>query len=100
VTDAFANDPMFSAMNPARNNHGFLVFCPLEVTPPSDQATYLELGIRDAFPAYCPLNPTRASARQALSRVLPSLDPRSVTASNSIERQFGPMLQSMTPQRP
>ncbi|MBP3125690.1 hypothetical protein [Thalassospira sp. ER-Se-21-Dark] len=100
VTDAFANDPMFSGMNPARNNHGFLVFCPLDVTPPSDQATYLELGISDAFPAYCPLNPTRASARQALSRVLPSLDPRSVTASNSIERQFGPMLQAMTAQRP
>ena len=100
VTGAFANDPMFSGMNPARNNHGFLVFCSLEDTPPSDQPVYLELGIVDAFPAYCPLNPTRASARQALSRVLPSLDPRSVTASNSIERQFGPMLQGMTAQNP
>ncbi|MCC9621440.1 hypothetical protein LPB41_07000 [Thalassospira sp. MA62] len=100
VTDAFANDPMFSGMNPARNNHGFLVFCPLQSVPSSDQATYLELGLSDAFPAYCPLNPTRASARQALSRVLPSLDPRSVTASNSIERQFGPMLQAMSAQRP
>ncbi|MHC8491212.1 hypothetical protein ACTU44_00715 [Thalassospira sp. SM2505] len=100
VTSAFANDPMFSGLNPARNNHGFLVFCPLDDTPPSDQPVYLELRISDAFPAYCPLNPTRSSARQALSRVLPSLDPRSVTASNSIERQFGPMLQGMTSQNP
>ncbi|SOB92246.1 glycosyltransferase family 2 protein [Thalassospira xiamenensis] len=100
VTNAFVNDPMFSGLNPARNSHGFLVFCPLEDTPASDQPVYLELAISDAFPAYCPLNPTRASARQALSRVLPSLDPRSVTASNSIERQFGPMLQNMTAQSP
>ncbi|MFV1849686.1 MAG: glycosyltransferase family 2 protein [Porticoccaceae bacterium] len=100
VTAAFAQDPMFSGLNPARNNHGFLVFCPLDETPSSDQVMYLELGIRDAFPAYCPLNPTRSSARQALSRVLPSLDPRSVTASNSIEKQFGPMLQGMSAQSP
>ncbi|OKH89718.1 hypothetical protein [Thalassospira sp. TSL5-1] len=100
VTEAFINDPMFSGMNSARNSHGFLVFCPLADTPASDQPIYLEFNITDSFPAYCPLNPTRASARQALSRVLPSLDPRSVTASSSIERQFGPMLQNMTAQSP
>ncbi|MFH1804524.1 MAG: hypothetical protein ABID63_06515 [Pseudomonadota bacterium] len=100
VTEAFLGDAMFAGMNPARNSHGFLVFCALPETPPSDLPVYLEFDIANAFPAYCPLTPTRASARQALSRVLPSLDPRSVAASSSIERQFGPMLQHMEAQSP
>lgn len=100
VTEAFINDPMFTGLNPARSSHGFLVFCPLPDAPSSDQPVYLELEIEGSYPAYCPLNPTRSSARQALSRVLPSLDPRSVTASSSIERQFGPMLQNMEAQSP
>lgn len=100
VTEAFRADPMFAGLDASKTGHGFLAFALGMATPGGATPVYLELSMAEAHPAYYPLSLVKVSARQALQRLLPSLDPRSVTASNAIELQFGPMLKSLEGQPP
>jgi hypothetical protein len=99
VTQAFGEDRLFAGLDRTRHSHGFLAFAP-RLAPASGAPAYLELEIAGGLPAYCPLSPVRATARQALTRLLSALDPRTAAATSAIERQFGPMLQTLAPASP
>ncbi|GGF66448.1 hypothetical protein GCM10007301_27680 [Azorhizobium oxalatiphilum] len=93
VTNAFLSDPLFGALDPNRHSHGFLAFLPRVATQVRD-AAYLELQL-DSGPAYRPLPLTRATPRQVLARLSGAVEARSAVAAHVVERQLGPMLQSM-----
>ncbi|WP_341991616.1 hypothetical protein [Azorhizobium sp. AG788] len=93
VTRAFLADPLFAALDPNRHAHGFLAFAP-RVAGSARDAAYLELTL-DSGPAYRPLPLTRAAPRQVLARLSSALEPRSVAAAHVVERQLGPMVQSL-----
>ncbi|MGU3495977.1 hypothetical protein ACLBXM_18195 [Xanthobacteraceae bacterium A53D] len=93
VTSAFLADPMFGALDPNRHSHGFLAFLPRLASHVRD-AAYLELQL-DSGPAYRPLPLTRATPRQVLARLASAVEPRSAVAAHVVERQLGPLLQSM-----
>ncbi len=95
VTEAFAADPRFSRLDQRRNRHGFVAFAPGIGGSADGVPAYLELHLRDdKWPRYYPLQPMRSSARGVVDRLMPTLDPRSATAVNVIERQLGPMIQA------
>ncbi|WP_084539874.1 hypothetical protein [Azorhizobium doebereinerae] len=93
VTRAFLSDPLFAALDPNRHAHGFLAFAP-RVAGHARDAAYLELTL-DSGPAYRPLPLTRATPRQVLARLSAAVEPRSVAAAHVVERQLGPMVQSL-----
>ncbi|WP_213162734.1 hypothetical protein [Kaustia mangrovi] len=100
VTRAFADDALFASLNPQHNRHGFIAFAPRMAEHGATGPIYLELSLEDGLPAHYPLVTTRLTARQVIERLLATLDPNSSTALNAIERQFGPMVQSLQRGKP
>lgn len=100
VTEAFDGDPLFAHLGLGHNRHGFLAFAPRMAPPQSAGPIYLELMLDDGLPAYFPLATTRLTARKVVERLMSTLDPSSSTALNAIERQFGPMVQSLQRGKP
>lgn len=99
VSEAFAGDALFAGLDPGRHGHGFLAFAP-KLAPAAGGPAHLEIAIAGALPGFYPLKTARAPARQALTRLLSALDPRSAAATNAIEQQFGPLLQTISPAAP
>ncbi len=94
VSKAFADEPLFAGLHPARHSHGFIVFAP-EISATFADPSYVEIVLTSGASTYFPLTVGRASLHQAASRLLGMLDPNSPTAANAVERQFGPMLRSV-----
>lgn len=93
VTRAFASDPLFAALDPGHHGHGFLAFAP-RVAAHARDAAYLELTLASG-PVYRPLPLTRATPRHVLQRLSTAVEPRSAVAAQVVERQLGPLVQTL-----
>lgn len=94
VAGAYANDPLFRSLSAGAKSAGFLAFGRLaeEESAPA----HLELDLGDARPpSFFPLTISEAPPREALAKLLQSVDARSAAADMIVERQFGPMLRSL-----
>jgi hypothetical protein len=96
VAGAYANDPLFRNLTANTKLSGFLAFG--HITSAQAESAHLELDLGDNRPpSFFPLAVTDAPPREALARLLQSVDMRSGAAETIVERQFGPMLRSLEP---
>ena len=94
VTRAFDGKvPFLSQLDPDRHGHGFVAFVP-DFDPDGSAPVYIEFAFPHAPPAYLPVAPKRVSYREAVTRQLKSVNARSTSVSELVDRHLIPLVAS------
>ena len=99
VSRAYEGNPLFSALQAGRHQHGFIVFARQFSVSPGGRP-HIELVLKTGASVYFPLNVTRSSLQGALGRLFGMFDPGSATVTSALRKHCLPILQNVEAEPP